>query len=524
MKKILSILMLFLVTALLSGCIISHTPTEDPVNLTPGVAKIFTIKVFLTPLKYVWSVDGTVDTGATENTYSYMLNDVLPSKHTITVKAVHLFFTDVYTWNVQYEGTNKSPTANAGPDQYAYADDIVTLDGSGSTDPDNNIVTYLWEQIGEPTVTLLDPNAMKPQFEANVPAGSSLSFKLTVTDAGGLSSSDICVVAINDKTDKTWHMFRHDRQHTGRSPYKGAQTANLKWTFTTGTIVYDSPAIGADGTVYVGEWAASGSSFASNVYAIDGTFGTQKWAFTTGDWIWGSPAIGTDGTVYVGSDDFNVYAIDGTFGTQKWVFTTGAYVDSSPAIGADGTVYVGSYDKKVYALDSIYGHKIWEFTAGSCVSSSPAIGLDGTVYVGDLIGKVYALYGTTGIEKWEYAMEFPTGDQVQSSPAIGADGTVYVGGYSHGKVYALDSTDGHKIWEFATGSAVWSSPAIGADGTVYVGSYYNGKVFALDGTTGAKKWEYQTGGYVDSSPAIGADGTVYIGSSDGKVYAFRDPD
>ena len=63
------------------------------------------------------------------------------------------------------------------------------------------------------------------------------------------------------------------------------------------------------------------------------------------------PAIGTDGTVYIGSEDNKVYALDGASGAKKWEFVTGGDVHSSPAIGADGTVYIGSKDKKIYALD-----------------------------------------------------------------------------------------------------------------------------------------------------------------------------
>ena len=63
-----------------------------------------------------------------------------------------------------------------------------------------------------------------------------------------------------------------------------------------------------------------------------------------------SPAIGSDGTVYVGSYDNKLYAINPKSGVKLWEFKTGFYVYSSPAIGSDGTVYVGSYDKKVYAI------------------------------------------------------------------------------------------------------------------------------------------------------------------------------
>ena len=63
-----------------------------------------------------------------------------------------------------------------------------------------------------------------------------------------------------------------------------------------------------------------------------------------------SPAIGSDGTVYVGSWDKKLYAINGKSGVKLWEFETGDGVYSSPAIGSDGTVYIGSDDNKLYAI------------------------------------------------------------------------------------------------------------------------------------------------------------------------------
>jgi sugar lactone lactonase YvrE len=65
-----------------------------------------------------------------------------------------------------------------------------------------------------------------------------------------------------------------------------------------------------------------------------------------------SPALGADGTIYVGSGVWKLSALKPD-GTQKWVFPTGGLVFSSPAIGADGTIYVGSADGNLYA---IYGN------------------------------------------------------------------------------------------------------------------------------------------------------------------------
>ncbi|MDP7011565.1 MAG: PQQ-binding-like beta-propeller repeat protein [Verrucomicrobiota bacterium] len=78
--------------------------------------------------------------------------------------------------------------------------------------------------------------------------------------------------------------------------------------------------------------------------------GTVLWEFETGGSVSSSPAIGPDGTVYVGSIDKKLYAINGKSGVKLWEFETGGYVQSSPAIGSDGTVYVGSHDKKLYAI------------------------------------------------------------------------------------------------------------------------------------------------------------------------------
>ena len=80
--------------------------------------------------------------------------------------------------------------------------------------------------------------------------------------------------------------------------------------------------------------------------------GTLLWEFDMGDEVFSSPAIGSDGTVYIGSDANKVCALDGKTGAMKWEFIAKGNVPSSPAIGSDGTVYVGSTDNRVYAFTS----------------------------------------------------------------------------------------------------------------------------------------------------------------------------
>jgi hypothetical protein len=171
--------------------------------------------------------------------------------------------------------------------------------------------------------------------------------------------------------------------------------------------------------------------------------------------VWSSPVIGADGTIYVGSDDYKLYAINPD-GSQKWSFTTGFYVGSSPAIGADGTIYVGSNDNNLYAINPD-GSQKWSFTTGGGILSSPAIGADGTIYVGSFDNNLYAI-NPNGSQKWS----FTTGDWVVSSPAIAADGTIYVGSYDH-NLYAI--TEEEKEYDLTIASTTGGSVFAPGEGT-----------------------------------------------------------
>ena len=104
---------------------------------------------------------------------------------------------DVCTVNVTWQ--NEPPQANAGTDQTVDEGVVVTLNGSSSLDIDDGIASYLWTQIGVPAVTLSNPTSSQPTFTApNVgPDGASLTFNLTVTDAGGLQNTGSCIVNIS---------------------------------------------------------------------------------------------------------------------------------------------------------------------------------------------------------------------------------------------------------------------------------------------------------------------------------------
>jgi outer membrane protein assembly factor BamB len=334
----------------------------------------------------------------------------------------------------------------------------------------------------------------------------------------------IVPVAARAQLAKTpWPMFGHDAMHTGLSPYNASgNPGTLRWKFTTGSGIFSSPVIGADGTIYIG-------STDRNFYAINPD-GTKKWKYTAGESIRNSAAIGADETIYFSTDYGNLIAVN-PIGRLKWKFNIGDSGSGSPAIGADGTIYVCSSGGLLYALKPD-GTKKWQIATDA--RFSPAIGADGTVYVSGEEGcdgtckSHLTAVSHNGKRRWKFGFD----GGANSSPSIGIDGTIYVvgikinsadksgNGGSPPELYAI-TPDGKLKWRLAAGAwtNVDASPAVGTDGTIYIGS---GKGdLQVIGPDGSKKWDLKLGyGGSMPSPAIGVDGTVYAGDASNNFYAI----
>ena len=93
-------------------------------------------------------------------------------------------------------GLNDPPIADAGPDQTVAEGETVTLNGSGSSDPEDETLTFAWTP---PTgVTLDNINSATPGFTApeQLVANRELEFILVVTDASGNASSDTVTITV----------------------------------------------------------------------------------------------------------------------------------------------------------------------------------------------------------------------------------------------------------------------------------------------------------------------------------------
>ncbi len=288
---------------------------------------------------------------------------------------------------------------------------------------------------------------------------------------------------------------------TVREPPTGPGTE--AWNVAVGYRGYGSPAIAADGTVYVGS---------SNRLVALNPDGSIRWSASTPGAIWSAPAVAVDGTVYVGAGN-TLQSVSST-GSVGWAFDIGIRGTAQPAIGADRTVYIAA-GMSLFAVRNNGSSTRWTAISGSPFVTAPAVGADGTVYVGAQDG-LHAI-DPEGRGRWV----FPVGSRLISSPALTIDGAIYVVSGT-GTLYALDR-NGTPRWfrelPGFSGSFAVPSPIVGRDGTIFVGSP-GGALHAID-RRGNPTWTYQVNGPVIGSPAIGTDGTIYVCSARGQLHAVN---
>ena len=97
---------------------------------------------------------------------------------------------------------NRAPVANAGSNRTGVSSgSLVTLDGTGSTDPEGLALTYSWSQVAGTSVTLTGATTATPSFTTPLTAvGLSLGFRLTVTDPQGkTATSNVSVVVLANR-------------------------------------------------------------------------------------------------------------------------------------------------------------------------------------------------------------------------------------------------------------------------------------------------------------------------------------
>ncbi|MEI6778857.1 MAG: PQQ-binding-like beta-propeller repeat protein, partial [Chloroflexales bacterium] len=268
-----------------------------------------------------------------------------------------------------------------------------------------------------------------------------------------------------------------------------------------------APALGPDGTIYVHGNGSNGNLVAVEQLQAITPSGTIAWTFQFNGGlgifandIQSSPAIGADGTIYVGSIDTKLYALNPD-GTIKWTRSpTTSSITSSPSVAIDGTIYIhDAFGLYAYTPSGVEKWHTSVNVAGR-ESGAPSIGTDGTIYFAHAGNKEFYAVNPDGTIKWQYTLGFSP----SSTPAIAADGTIYI---SDDGLYALNP-DGTLKWRFHNQSS-FVPPVIGGDGLIYWREAWTAYAINPNGT---EKWNLPLNPYAGSDPtlAIGPDGTLYL--------------
>ena len=416
---------------------------------------------------------------------------------------------------------NRPPVADAGGPYVIAEGDPLTVDGSGSTDPDLDTLTYAWDLDNDSFYD--DATTVGPTIPWATLVGLGLD------DDGGPFTIGLEVDDGNGGSD--------------------TDTATLTITNTAPTLTTTGPVTSVSGSLYTLTLGASDP----------GADTITSWVIDWGDGtvqpIAGNPPSVTH--TYTGrGPTHNILAAatdeDGTHRQNDLLVTSwdnhrtiqydaadwsGSALETGHgilnpydvAVGPDGDFYVSAYTSNdVLHYDGTTGAYIEHFVTAVTNPVGLVFGPDGHLYV--------ASYTNSSIEKFDGATGAPLGSFVTSGSGgitgsmgltFGPDGNLYVASYDDNAVYRYNGTTGAFIDIFVTagsgGLAMPEDLVFGPDGDLYVADPTANNVKQYDGTTGASLGVF-TSGFNPSytiSMAFSPDGHMYVPSyNDEGIHRF----
>ena len=155
------------------------------------------------------------------------------------------------------------------------------------------------------------------------------------------------------------------------------QTGDRIWTVLVGGPVEHTPAMGADGTLFVPTTRGDMGQVREGGrigWRVSFTDPADRVAPRTGPPVWHA-----SGLVVAGATNGRVQAIDAASGAVRWTRDLDAHVNGTPLVSG-GFVFVGTTDRRVLALDIQTGEPRWEATVRGRVKSGLAAA-DGMLFV-----------------------------------------------------------------------------------------------------------------------------------------------
>jgi outer membrane protein assembly factor BamB len=361
----------------------------------------------------------------------------------------------------------------------------------------------------------------------------------------------------------------------------------VAWTLTfgDGTARFcNTPAVGADGSIYVGSWDSNAPYDGFVKIRDDGDHGTLVWTYPMRVTL-ASPTITPAGLVVVGGrhadGTWAYFAIEDLGDTCQTAWVAGQFADpadpgsigaigASPALSGDGTwIFGGSWENRTFwQIDALTGYEQARLPLDQyCYAANPVVSDDGFVFIGEgasftapdpaTEGKLYVFEpDETGAMQELDALPLYAGHLNGGTAALylRPDDRLRLllpaGGYgaSAANLIALDFDPAgptadpptaalKKIWQTSLGSAAvsYGQAVVTRDGIVYVLGPANHRLYAIRSAanTPSTAWTLDlatitrapgtsfSGKTGPMGVTVGPDGTIYWTAVDGYLYAIR---
>lgn len=427
-------------------------------------------------------------------------------------------------------GPNLAPTADAGGPYSIAEGDSLNLDASGSSDPDTDPLTYMWDLDN-------DGNFSEP----GEPTTETPTVDWATLQTYGIDDDGVYTIGL-----------RVDDGQGG-----------IDTTTTTLTVTNVAPTLSTTGT----RSATAGGNYTLNLSAVDdGNDTITSWTINWGDGnietFAGNPSSVTH-TYSNSGFTYNILASatdeDGTFlqnelfvvdyadnSVLRFAATTGAFLQEFATgqglddpidviVGPDGNLYVsGDASQDILRYNATTGAFIDTFvasgTAGLGAAEGLAFGPDGNLYVADYVNdRVMRFDGNSGAYIDNFVATASGGLNTPYGLLFGPDGNLYVNSFTDDYVLRFDGSTGAFIDEFVSAAAGGLSfpeeMVFGPDGNLYIASLNTDSVLRFDGTTGAFIDDFipsGSAGLDDSAGlAFGPDGNLYVSDNQhGAVHRY----
>ncbi|HEY3782583.1 MAG TPA: hypothetical protein VGL56_15985 [Fimbriimonadaceae bacterium] len=351
-----------------------------------------------------------------------------------------------------------------------------------------------------------------------------------------------------------WPKIHGNLQNTNEGTGPGIAAPYSEWTWG-GVGDHCGPGvIGANGNIYF-EDVNNGSC---SLIAVNSLTGQEMWHLGIGGSVAYSPAIGSDGTIYVGQGpNISLILDQGNSGLTNWNLSLLTQVTGSPTILANGTIVFPAGSTLEYVTITMFGIPLGtSVTLPSSTTTSPVVDSSGDIVVGttggtfytyDSLGNQLSNFATNAIDPitqdsamipggdflglegdFLYELASPSSFSYQGSNAFGAlittpaapaSGSFYVPTAGNGTGdYVIEFPS--EAWFFRGPASTTTPTTIQAtDGTIYLAS---DQIYSLTVGQGSENWSYPLS--PQAPMAMDAYGTLYMPDSvNGGFAAIGNP-